>query len=260
MTGPAPGRLRAELEHFFGAVRFFTRWPVPAWVGHSAEGLNQSARYFSLVGALVGAWGALVFGLADAVLPQPVAALLCVTATILATGAFHEDGLADMVDGFGGGWTRGRILEIMKDSRVGSFGAIAVCLALLARVTALAELPAAVVPGALVAGHSLSRALSTTLLSALDYAREDLDSKAKPLATRLSGPGLLQSLGVAAACLGLIPMGISLFVAVLMAAGATAWIGRQARRWLGGYTGDCLGAAQQLSEIAFLVGLLVELG
>ncbi|MGB7501352.1 MAG: adenosylcobinamide-GDP ribazoletransferase, partial [Azonexus sp.] len=109
--------LRRELEYFFGAIRFFTRLPVPGWVGHSTEALNRSARYFPAVGLLVGGIGALVFLGAMQVWPQPVAVLLSMAATIYATGAFHEDGLSDSVDGLGGGWDKLRILEIMKDSR-----------------------------------------------------------------------------------------------------------------------------------------------
>jgi hypothetical protein len=118
-----------ELEYFFGAIRFFTRLPVPAWVGHSAEALNRSARYFPAVGLLIGGIGALVFIAAAQFWPQPVAVLLSMAATIYATGAFHEDGLADTVDGLGGGWEKLRILEIMKDSRVGSYGVVAMVLA-----------------------------------------------------------------------------------------------------------------------------------
>jgi adenosylcobinamide-GDP ribazoletransferase len=118
--------VRRELEYFFGAVRFFTRLPVPAWVGHSAETLNHSARYFTLVGLIVGLHRRA--GLSCS-LPSSsrstLAVLLSMATTLLVTGAFHEDGWADMVDGFGGGWTRERTLEIMKDSRIGSYGAIA---------------------------------------------------------------------------------------------------------------------------------------
>ena len=144
--------LRRELEYFFGAVRFFTRLPVPAWVGHSAEALNRSARYFCAVGLLVGGLGAAVFLGAAYFWPQPVAVLLSMAATIYATGAFHEDGLADMVDGLGGGWDKARILEIMKDSRVGSYGVIVIVLALLGKFALLVSLPAGEVAVALIAG------------------------------------------------------------------------------------------------------------
>ena len=249
--------LRRELGYFFGALRFFTRLPVPGWVGHSTEALNRSARYFPAVGLLVGGIGALVFLGAMQLWPQPVAVLLSIAATIYATGAFHEDGLSDTVDGLGGGWEKLRILEIMKDSRVGSYGVVAMVLTLLGKFTLLSALDAALVPYALLAGHTLSRFCSTMLLATMDYVREDLLSKAKPLATRLSGREMLLAAGFVLAALALLPPQQAAAGCVL-AALATLWLAAKFKRWLGGYTGDCLGAAQQVSEIAFYLGLLAH--
>jgi adenosylcobinamide-GDP ribazoletransferase len=247
--------LRRELEYFFGAIRFFTRLPVPRWVGHSAEALNRSARYFPAVGLLVGGIGALVFLGAMQLWPQPVAVLLSMAATIYTTGAFHEDGLADTVDGLGGGWDKLRILEIMKDSRVGSYGVVAMVLALVGKFTLLSSLDAALVPYALLAGHAVSRFYSTVLLATMDYVREDQQSKARPLATRLSGGGMLVAALFGLAGLALLPPAKAL-AGVVLAAAATVWIASKFRRWLGGYTGDCLGAAQQVAEIGFYLGIL----
>jgi len=249
--------IRRELEYFFGAVRFFTRLPVPAWVGHSAEALNRSARYFPAVGLLVGGIGALVYLAALKLWPQPVAVLLSMAATIYATGAFHEDGLADTVDGLGGGWDKLRILEIMKDSRVGSYGVVATVLALLGKFVLLSALDAALVPWALIAGHALSRFCSTVLLATMDYVREDLLAKAKPLATRLTAGEMLVALAFVLAGLALLPVHNAV-AGCAMAILATLWLAAKFRRWLGGYTGDCLGATQQLSEIAFYLGLLAQ--
>ena len=247
--------LRRELGYFFGAVRFFTRLPVPAWVGHSSEALNRSARYFPAVGLLIGGIGALVYVVATYLWPQPVAVLLAMVATIHATGAFHEDGLADMVDGLGGGWEKPRILEIMKDSRVGSYGVVAMVLALLGKFTLLNSLDGALVPFALLAGHAVSRFCSTALLATMDYVREDLLAKAKPLATRISGGETLVALLFVVVSLAWLPTEKALAGCVL-AALATLWLAAKFKRWLGGYTGDCLGATQQVSEIAFYLGLL----
>jgi len=249
--------IRRELEYFFGAVRFFTRLPVPAWVGHSAAALNRSARYFPAVGLLVGGIGALVYLAALQIWPQPVAVLLSMAATIYATGAFHEDGLADTVDGLGGGWDKLRILEIMKDSRVGSYGVIAMVLALLGKFALLSALDATLIPFALIAGHALSRFCSTVLLATMDYVREDLLAKAKPLATRLTVGEMLVALAFGLLALAGVPLpkaAAGCFLAIL----ATLWLAAKFRRWLGGYTGDCLGATQQLSEIAFYLGLLAD--
>ena len=251
--------IRRELDYFFGAVRFFTRLPVPAWVGHSAAALNCSARYFPAVGLLVGGIGALVFLGAMQLWLQPIAVLLSMAATIYATGAFHEDGLTDSVDGLGGGWDKLRILEIMKDSRVGSYGVVAMLLALLGKFTLLSSLDARLVPYALLAGHALSRFCATVLLATMDYVREDLLSKAKPLATRLSLGEMLVALAFVLGALALLPQEQAV-AGCALAALATFWLARKFRRWLGGYTGDCLGAVQQVSEIAFYLGLLAHWG
>jgi adenosylcobinamide-GDP ribazoletransferase len=249
--------LRRELEYFFGAIRFFTRLPVPGWVGHSAKALNCSARYFPAVGLIVGSIGALVYQLAAVVWPQTVAVMLSMAATIYATGAFHEDGLADTVDGIGGGWDKLRILEIMKDSRVGSYGVVSTVLALVGKFVLLSALDGALIPLALLAGHALSRFCATVLLATMDYVREDLQSKAKPLATRLSGGAMLVALGFVIGALALLPIEKAI-VGCLLAALVTLWLSAKFRRWLGGYTGDCLGATQQVSEIAFYLGLLAS--
>ncbi len=250
--------IRAELEYFFGAVRFFTRLPVPAWVGHSADALNRSARYLPAVGLVVGGIGAAVFLAASAIWPQPVAVLLAMAATIYVTGAFHEDGLSDTADGLGGGWDKARILAIMKDSRVGSYGVIAVVMALLGKFALLSALPTSLVPIILLAGHALSRFCALLLMAFMDYARDDELSKARPVAGRLAlGAGAFAVI-FAFAPLCLLPLERA--VAGAMLAGvATGWLAAKCRRWLGGYTGDCLGATQQVTEIAFYLGCLAQL-
>lgn len=263
-------QLVRELACFFAAVRFFTRLPVPTWVGHSAELLDAASRYFPAVGLVVGGIGAAVFWLAAQVWPQPVAVLLSMAATLYATGAFHEDGLSDMADGFGGGWTRERILEIMKDSRVGSYGVTALFLALAGKAVLLSLLPLAWVPAALVAGHAVSRFCSGALMALLDYVRGDGAaegtggvgaSKARPVAARMSLAALAVAGLFAAAGLGLwclLAPPLPLLPALALALFATAWLVRLMRRNLGGYTGDCLGAVQQVSELAFYLGLLAR--
>jgi adenosylcobinamide-GDP ribazoletransferase len=246
--------IQRELEYFFAALRFFTRLPVPRWVGHSSEQLNHAARYFPLVGVIVGTIGAAVTLAALQLWPAPLAVLLGMVATLLATGAFHEDGLADTIDGLGGGWTREDVLRIMKDSRIGSYGAIGIALALLAKFEALAALPATSLFAALVAGHAVSRFASTTLIYALDYARDDTSSKSKPLATRM-GRGELALAGLfgLAPCLLLPATRVAAALALVLV--VTILAARHLVRRIGGYTGDCLGATQQLTELAFYLGL-----
>jgi adenosylcobinamide-GDP ribazoletransferase len=248
-----------QLEYFFAALRFFTRLPVPAWVGHDAQQLNHAARWFPLVGAIVGAIGAAATELAALALPIGSAVLLGMVATVLVTGGFHEDGFADSCDGFGGGWDKAQVLAIMKDSRLGSYGAIGIVLLLLAKWNALVELDTAAGPPflavALVAAHAASRLASTTLIHALDYVRDDDSAKSKPLASRMTLP----ELAIATAC-GLAPCLLLPPLAALWALGAAAIVTWLAARYfvrrIGGYTGDALGATQQASELAFYIGLL----
>ena len=249
--------IRREIEYFFGAVRFFTRLPVPAWVGHSAEALNQSAKYFPAVGLLIGIIGALIYFAALQLWPQPVAVLLSMAATLYATGAFHEDGLADTVDGIGGGWDKARILEIMKDSRVGSYGVIATVLALLGKFTVLAALDRALVPFALLAGHALSRFFALLSMVMMEYARTDESSKSRSLAVRPTAGNLVLAALFVLTGLYFLPFEDSLFGS-LLAGMASLWFVRKCLRWLGGYTGDTLGATQQLAEFAFYLGVLAK--
>ena len=249
--------LRTELARFFAALRFFTRLPAPAWVGHAPEQLNDAARYFPLVGILVGVIGAAVTLAAAFALPVSLALVLGMAATVLATGAFHEDGFADACDGFGGGWDKAQVLAIMKDSRVGSYGAIGVTLLLLAKWNALMEMEESFLLTALVAGHALSRLAPTALMFALDYVREDESSKSKPVAQRLNAASL-----AVAALFGLAPCALLPLPEIAYALAAVALVTLAAARYfvrrIGGYTGDCLGATQQATELAFYLGLLCD--
>lgn len=246
--------IRRELATFFAALGYFTRLPVPAWVGYSPDGLARAARYLPLIGLLVGGVGALVFWLASQVWAQPVAVVLSMAATIALTGAFHEDGLADTADGLGGGWDKAKILAIMKDSRVGSYGVIAIVLALLGKFALLDSLSATEVAVALIAGHAVSRFCAVSLMATMDYARDDESSKARPVAARLGIGALLFALVFAVLPLFFLAPE-QVLPAVALAVLATLWLAAKCRRWLGGYTGDCLGAVQQLAEIAFYLGL-----
>ena len=251
--------MKHEIEYFFAALRFFTRLPVPAWVGHSQHQLDHAARYFPLVGILIGGIGAAVTELTALALPIAVAVLLGMAATILATGAFHEDGFADSCDGFGGGWEKAQVLAIMKDSRVGSYAALGVGLILLTKWNALLELDAAFEPPllalALVAGHAASRLAPTVVIFTLDYVRDDDSSRSKPLAQRMASHELVIAVLFGLAPCLLLPL-LDALAALAAAALAALLAARYFVRRIGGYTGDCLGATQQLSELAFYLGLL----
>lgn len=246
--------MRRELQVFLTAVMFFTKIPCPSWVDHSAEYLNKSSRYFSLIGIIVGGVGGAVFYGFNVVFPHSVAILLSMLATIWLTGAFHEDGLADMFDGFGGGWTKEQILKIMKDSRIGTFGVVGLTGILALKFLVLNNLPSAQIPIILIAGHALSRFLASTLAVTHDYAREK-SSKAKPTATEMSKLAVIIS-----AIFGFAPLAlfgnIWIITAVIPVFLVHLYLGYFFQKKIGGFTGDCSGAAQQLTEVIFYLSIL----
>jgi adenosylcobinamide-GDP ribazoletransferase len=245
-------RLLEELRLALAAFQYFTRLPMPSWVGHSAAQLQGTARYFSLVGVFVGAVGALVLWASSSFLPTPLPAILSTAITIFLTGAFHEDGLADTFDGLGGGATRERALQIMKDSRIGTFGMVALVLTLAIKVAALNALPIAYALFALIAGHAFSRACAVSLLFVSNYVGNTEHSRAKPVAQKMCRGELL-----VAAIIGSIPLywcGVPAAVGAASALLVLFVLARWFIRRLGGFTGDTLGATPQLTEIAFSLG------
>lgn len=246
--------IQGQLRLLLTAVQFLTRLPVPAWVGHGPEQLDRAARYYPLVGVGVGLVGAAAFGVASTGLPSPVAALLAVGAMMALTGALHEDGLADTCDGLFGAAGRDDALRIMRDSRLGTYGAAALTLALGLRVTAIAVLPDA--GAALVAAHAGSRLLMVGVLARLPYARAD--GKAAAVAGGV-GPSEL-AIAVLCGVLPLLLLGVRAGPALLLAGGLAWGMARWFRRRLGGYTGDGLGAVQQVTELAILLVALWHAG
>ena len=244
---------------FFIALQFFTRLPIPRWVGFEPAWLHHASRYFPLVGLVVAAVAALAYAVAALVWPVPVAVLLSMAASIYLTGAFHEDGLADMCDGFGGGMTRERVLDIMRDSRIGTYGAVGAGLMLALKGTLLCQFSPAAAIAALFVAHPLSRLTAASLIWQLDYARDE--GKAKPLAQEMT----TGEFSVAAGC-AFVPLVLTavtgyfdwsvIGASVTAAFAMTAWIARKCVQRIGGYTGDCLGAVQQLSEVVIYLCLL----
>jgi adenosylcobinamide-GDP ribazoletransferase len=254
-------RLVQELRLFFVALQFFTRVPVPAWVGFTPEWLNRSARYFPAVGLCVGAVAAGVFRAAEGLFPTAVAAGLSMSATLLLTGGFHEDGLADTCDGLGGAVDRERALAIMKDSRIGSYGALGLLMVLGLKAATLTALPSPLAVPALLLGHCASRAAAVGVMACLAYAGDAEHAKAKPLVQRIATTDAALALawpGAAAVALAAwqpawiaaIATGLALVVAITLS--AVRWL----RRRIGGYTGDTLGAVQQVAELLLLLGWL----
>jgi adenosylcobinamide-GDP ribazoletransferase len=256
------GWIAEQLRLLLLAWQFFTRIPIgtrlEAFAAYTPERLRASARYFPFVGLLLGAMAALVWLAAVPLWGAGVAGALALTTTALLTGAFHEDGLSDYADSFGA-TSREQALAIMKDSRIGSFGALALVLSVALKLMALWGLAQWQGAFALLCAHSLGRLLPCALMAALPYVRDDASSKHKPLATHVMPLELIAAALPAAAALGcavafnaITPLHALGTIAALL---VLTWaIARHLKRRLGGFTGDTLGAAQELAQIVVLLG------
>jgi adenosylcobinamide-GDP ribazoletransferase len=237
------------LREFAAALQFMTRIPVPAF--RYEPGLVLSgAKFYPLVGAVVALGAIVVERLLGSHLPVALTALAVLIYLVAITGGFHEDGLADAVDAFGGGWKRERMLEIMHDSRIGSFGTLAIVLSLGARWGLLAAMPVGRLPWYLLAAHVLCRWTTLPLGTFMRSARTDgLGARLAhkiPLSSALIGT--LLAFVIAGWALRL--QAIAPIVAVSL---ITLLSGLYYRSRIGGITGDCFGATNQLAEIAVYV-------
>lgn len=249
--------LKRESQLFRYALMFYTRIPVGSLKHYDQSLDDHASRYFTAIGWLVGGLCALVFVLAHAIFPVYIAVLLSTAFGIWLTGAFHEDGLADCCDGLGGGWSTEKILEIMKDSRIGTYGFAGLSLVLASKITALASLPIEWISMAMVCAHVLSRWCACATMYWMTYVRLDETSKAKPITK-----GFARKDFIIAGCIALpalwclLPANICALIGMIPFAAYLAW---QLKKWLGGYTGDTLGAMQQVTELGFYLGLLASL-
>lgn len=265
--------MKNEIRLFLTAILFYTRIPCPAWVGHGSAQLNESRKYFPLIGWIIGGIAAAAYESSRLVFPASISLVLSMAAGIVATGAFHEDGFADTCDGFGGGWTKEQILLIMKDSRLGTYGAVGIALLLSLKFLTLLELEKIIAPGAatsdaatpgvatsaiwrvLLAGHVVSRFMASLTLETHDYVRQTDDARAKPMASsRLGWKGLIPGAIAMVLSLLLLP-DYWLWLAVAGAFVVKLYMAWYFKKWIGGYTGDCLGAIQQVSECVFYLCL-----
>lgn len=247
-----------ELQLFLTALMFLSRLPIHRiiQIPYSEERLNLSSRYFPLAGLVIGTLCSIVLYLCSQLLPFAVSVALCIVFSLLLTGAFHEDGLADSADAFGGGWKKADVLRIMKDSRLGTYGVSALCCALGLKFICLVSMDVITALTALIGAHALSRALAVSYLYDLPYVQDIDHSKSKPLATQMSQTSLACALGI-----GLLP---SLFVLQWATIPVVFLLGLMRIGWkryllkrIDGYTGDTLGAAQQLFEISYYLCLLM---
>ncbi len=282
-----------EFNQALLAWQFLTRVPLPAALAARIDaevieaaraadagaggtsGLPAvSVRYFATVGLVIGAFAALVWSLAALIWPAAVAIVIAVGATVWLTGAFHEDGLADTCDALIGHVSRARAFAIMRDSRIGTYGACGLWVVLTGRVVLLSALPASLVPWAFIIGQGASRAAAMTMMYRLPYVADPESSK---LVSRMA-PCRASDIAIGWVSVGLVVMlsvivtrfadsgvsGSTAFAAwllALLAVGLGLWgLSRWFLARLGGYSGDCLGATQQVTELLCLAGLLAVAG
>lgn len=248
--------------HLLNAIRFLTVLPTPQSDGApTPDWLARAMKYFPLVGAGIGAVSAVVFVLASMIWSPTIAAILAVTASIFLTSAFHEDGLADTFDAFGGGWTVERRLEIMKDSRIGTYGALALGLGTALRIAALATLTPWTGAAALIAAHAAARTMPAFVMNRMSHSGDPATMKVSYAETPIRSTEIAFALITAA--LALFPLVLmaprSVVIGLLLGALLGALLARSAKRLIGGYTGDVLGAIEQLFEIGFLLGVAAML-
>ncbi|MCJ7446240.1 MAG: adenosylcobinamide-GDP ribazoletransferase [Bacteroidales bacterium] len=258
--------LKNELKIFFTAVMFYTRMPCPKWVEHSPVYLNKTSRYFPLIGWITGTVFFISLYLSLVIFPIEIAVVISMISGILLTGAFHEDGFADVCDGFGGGWKKQRILEIMKDSRIGTYGVIGLALLLLLKFYTLKYIINIAVPNLnnsitllliFVSAHSVSRLAAISIVFTHQYIREDEESKAKSVVRNYSWKEVIGSF-----FFGLVPLiclalyQLQIIYALIPLLFARFMLSGYFKKWIGGYTGDCLGATQQVCEVVYYLSII----
>lgn len=264
--------IKNEWHIFLTAVMFLTRISVPKNIDHSPVYLQKSPKYFPVIGWIVGGFCALIFLVVNRFISTDLAIVASMVAGILTTGAFHEDGFADVCDGFGGGWTKEKILLIMKDSRIGAFGAIGLLCMLATKFLLIKELPqftpALKATAAslffnyryfiicIISAHSVSRLAPIFVIQFYEYVTDPDVSKSKPVANRK-----LSVIELAAASIfGLLPMLFLSwhFLLVLVPVAYATWsLATYFKKWIGGYTGDCLGTIQQVTEVVFYLSFII---
>ncbi len=249
--------MKRVVKLFLSAVAFMTRLPVPLQMQGTPDTLAGSAVFFPLVGLLVSA-GAIIFNHAfSRFVAHDVVIVIVLVFLVVITGGFHEDALADAADGFGGGWGKDQILNIMRDSRIGSFGALAIALALLARFVFLTNIPPQRFDSYLVAGQVTCRWTALPLAFFLPPAHEQSGQGARvagKITTFSLVTGTLMTVVILGVAVGIKALGVGLAAVVM-----TGLSGAYYRRRIGGVTGDCLGATNQLTEVAiYFAGVVLR--
>ena len=264
--------MKKEIRIFFTAIMFLTRIQVPKFVDHDPSYISRSRKYFPLVGWIVGGMSVFVFLVINKYFSLNLAILASMIAGIFVTGAFHEDGFADCCDAFGGGWTKEKILAIMKDSRLGTYGVVGLIAILSVKFVLIQDLPKFTpdFPGTgmnifynyryfillIIGAHSSSRLMAVYVIQTSSYVTDPANSKSSLNSSdKLKLPELLVAILFGIAPLIFLPWKFALILLVQL---YTAYsLKKYFTKWIGGYTGDCLGAVQQVTEIIFYLSATI---
>ncbi len=249
---------KKELDILLTAILFYTRIPISQSIKFSSDLFNKATRYLPLIGWIVGGFGALIFVLFNNYISQNISIIIALVFMILLTGAFHEDAFADFCDGFGGGYTKEKILSIMKDSCIGTYGAVGITLLLLTKYVLLTNIPATYIPFVLIAAHTLSRLMTVYLIYSSKYTGNIQNSKSKAV----DGTKSIKTL-IIASLFGLIPLfffGLYTISFIIIIQFLVFLMFRfYIHKKINGYTGDVLGALQQISEVVFYLSYIIIL-
>lgn len=252
--------IKKELTYFLTALMFFTRIPIPFKLDYSDEIMNQSQKYYPVIGWIVGGINALAFFILQLILPINISLIVTMIISVLLTGAFHEDGFTDVCDSFGGGYGKEKILTIMKDSRIGAYGVIGIVLLLLLKYTAmdyLAQISVPFICAVLIVAHSTSRFYSGVMIHTHQYVTDIDKSKSKPLANKAL-PKRTLLVGLLFTLLPFLLLGNVWYLLILpFAYLGNIYLGWYFNKHIGGYTGDCLGTVQQVTEVLVYLGCII---
>lgn len=251
--------VRTVRRGFLAAIAFLTRMPVPFYRFREGD-LASATPYFPAVGLLIGGGAWLLFLLLQDFIPLHVLVLVLLACLVLATGAFHEDGFADFFDGMGGGHSKEDVLRIMKDSRLGTYGALALLFLMAARFLFLAETRLAAIPASVAAAAVLGRWAPLPLMKLLPYARSPRTSslEKEALGWRRMPWGALLLSGLFSVSVAFFLLGAAALYSIAAVAMVSLAMGWYCRRRISGITGDCAGAVEQCAELAVLFTVMVS--
>lgn len=247
--------MKCFFNNLIASVAFFTRLPIHRFYIPPKESFSKVLPFATVAGWIVGLFSAAIWWMAFQILPLQIAIIVAVLATVIFTGALHEDGLADFADGFGGGYTKERILAIMKDSQIGTYGVIALILLFAMRIGILSSISISKIPGLLIVGAVVGRYVGVLLPSLLPYARTVEASKIQVGLVPLTWLQLLVATAIALLSswyfFGVASL-VAFAVAVLTLPATSFYI----RKKIGGYTGDCCGMLIVVAEVAWSIAIL----